>query len=94
MMGMPVFAALPKSKQSGRMGQSISRGAEFHLERRLSEEGRKYASWVRFHYPYRLHYDIRVGLDFITYSPATALLGTLIRHIGFRMTRCPGRLVR
>jgi hypothetical protein len=60
------YAVLPKSKRSGKIEQSISRGAEFYLERRLFREGRKYVPWFRFHYPNHYFYDILVGLDLIT----------------------------
>jgi hypothetical protein len=63
---LAAFAALPKSKRSGKIEQSISRGAEFYLERRLFREGRKYVPWFRFHYPTHIYYDILVGLDMIT----------------------------
>ena len=63
---MAAFAALPKSKRSRRIEQSISRGAEFYLERGLFREGRRYAPWFRFHYPVHYYYDILVGLDLIT----------------------------
>ena len=39
---------------------------EFYLERKLSEEGKKYDPWFRFHYPNHYYYDILVGLDVIT----------------------------
>ena len=63
---LAAFAALPRSKRSGKIEQSISRGAEFYLERRLFREGRKYAPWFRFHYPNHYFYDGLVGLDVIT----------------------------
>jgi len=63
---LAAYAALPKSKRSGKIEQSISRGAEFYLERRLFQEGRKYVPWFRFHYPNHIYYDILVGLDMIT----------------------------
>src|SRR5256886_15634119 len=63
---MAVLACLPNSKRSGKIEQAISRGAEFYLERRLFQEGRKYVPWFRFHYPNHIYYDILVGLDFIT----------------------------
>src|SRR5207249_4039672 len=48
------------------MERSISRGAEFYLERKLFEEGRRYAPWFRFHYPTHYYYDVLVGLDVLT----------------------------
>ncbi len=64
---LAAFAALPKSKRSRRIQQSISRGAEFYLERNLFEEGEgKYLPWFRFHYPVHYFYDVLVGFDMIT----------------------------
>ncbi len=63
---LAAFAELPKSKRSRKIEQSISRGAEFYLERKLFREGRKYQPWLRFHYPIHYFYDILVGLDVIT----------------------------
>jgi hypothetical protein len=63
---LAAFAALPKAKRSPTMEQAISRGAEFYLERRLFEEGRPYAPWLRLHYPNHYFYDILVGLDVLT----------------------------
>ena len=63
---LAAFAALPKSKRSSKMEDSISKGAEFYLERKLFEEGRRYSPWFRFHYPNHYFYDILVGLDVIT----------------------------
>jgi len=63
---LAAFAALPGAKRSPRMEQAISRGAEFYLERKLYEEGRPYAPWLRLHYPNHYYYDILVGLDLLT----------------------------
>lgn len=63
---LAAFAALPKPKRSPRMERAIEKGAEFYLERKLFEEGRKYAPWFRFHYPNHYYYDVLVGLDVIT----------------------------
>jgi hypothetical protein len=64
---LAAFSALPKSKQTRKIRNSIDRGADFYLERRLIHEGReKYAPWYRFHYPNHYYYDILVGLDVIT----------------------------
>ena len=63
---LAAFAVLPASKRSRRIEHSISRGAEFYLERKLFEEGRRYAPWFRFHYPVHYYYDILVGLDVLT----------------------------
>ena len=64
---LAAFAALPKSKQSRKIRNSIERGAEFYLQRRLFDDGeKKYLPWFRFHYPIHCYYDILVGLDVIT----------------------------
>lgn len=63
---LAAFACVPKAKRSPRMERAIERGAEFYLERKLFEEGRKYAPWFRFHYPNHYYYDVLLGLDLIT----------------------------
>jgi len=64
---LAAFSALPKSKQTRRIRNSIEKGAEFYLERHLMNEGsKKYTPWYRFHYPIHYYYDILVGLDVIT----------------------------
>jgi hypothetical protein len=63
---LAAFAALPKSKQTRKVKNSIERGAEFYLERRLFDDGEKYLPWFRFHYPNHYYYDILVGLDVVT----------------------------
>ncbi|MGI0090900.1 MAG: hypothetical protein ACREBS_04250 [Nitrososphaerales archaeon] len=48
--GLAAFAALPRSKRSRKIQNSIERGAEFYLKRKLFEEGmQKYLPWYRFH---------------------------------------------
>lgn len=65
--GLAAFAAIPRQRQTRRIKNSIERGAEFYLERRLLREGsRKYAPWFRFHYPNHYYYDVLVGLDLMT----------------------------
>jgi len=63
---LAAFASLPKQKRSSKMEDSISKGAEFYLERKLFEEGRPYPPWLRLHYPNHYYYDILVGLDVLT----------------------------
>ena len=64
---LAAYAALPRSKRTRKIDQSIARGAEFYLERKLFEEGkRKYTPWFRFHYPNHYFYDILIGLDLLT----------------------------
>jgi hypothetical protein len=60
---LAAFACIPKPNRSPKMERTIARGAEFYLERKLFEEGRKYAPWFRFHYPNHYFYDILVGLE-------------------------------
>jgi hypothetical protein len=60
------YAALPKEKRTRSIKRSIESGAEFYLERKLFEEGKRYAPWFRFHYPNHYYYDILVGLDLMT----------------------------
>ena len=62
---LAAFAALPKSKQTRKIKNSIERGAEFYLERKLFGD-KKYLPWFRFHYPNHYYYDVLVGLDVIT----------------------------
>jgi hypothetical protein len=63
---LDAFAAVPKPKRSPKMERAIERGAEFYLQRKLFEEGRKYAPWFRFHFPSHYFYDVLVGLDVLT----------------------------
>ena len=64
---LAAFAALLKSKQTRKVKNSIERGAEFYLERRLFDDGeKKYLPWFRFHYPNHYYYDVLVGLGVIT----------------------------
>jgi hypothetical protein len=63
---LAAFASVPKPRRSPGMERAISKGAEFYLERKLFEEGRKYPPWFRFHYPNHYYYDILVGLDVLT----------------------------
>jgi hypothetical protein len=60
------YAALPKEKRTRSIKRSIERGAEFYLQRKLFEEGKRYAPWFRLHYPNHHYYDILVGLDLMT----------------------------
>ncbi len=63
---LAAFASLPPPKRSPRIARAIERGAEFYLERKLLDEGRKYPPWSRFHYPNHYYYDVLVGLDLLT----------------------------
>lgn len=63
---LDAFAVVPKANRTAAMERAISNGAEFYLERKLFEEGRRYAPWFRFHYPTHYFYDVLVGLDVLT----------------------------
>ena len=63
---LAAFEAVPKAKRTAAMERAISRGAEFYLERKLFEEGRRCTPWFRFHYPTHYFYDVLVGLDVLT----------------------------
>jgi hypothetical protein len=63
---LAAFSVVPRAKRSAAMERAIERGAEFYLERKLCEEGRRYAPWFRFHYPTHYYYDLLVGLDVVT----------------------------
>lgn len=63
---LAAFAAVPKPKRSPAMDRAVERGAEFYLERKLFEEGKRYPPWFRFHYPNHFFYDVLVGLDVLT----------------------------
>jgi len=63
---LAAFATIPKPNRTAAMERAISRGAEFYLERKIFEEGRRYAPWFRFHYPTHYFYDVLVGLDVLT----------------------------
>lgn len=64
---LAAFAALPRSKWTRRIKNSVERGAEFYLERKLFDDGKpKYRPWFRLHYPVHYYYDILVGLDVVT----------------------------
>jgi hypothetical protein len=65
--GLAAFSALPRSKWTRKIKDSVERGTEFYLEKRLFKEGqRKYYPWFKFHYPNHYYYDVLVGLDVIT----------------------------
>jgi len=64
---LAAYASLPESLRTRKIKESIERGAEFYLKRKLFDDGhRKYAPWFRFHYPYHYYYDVLVGLDVLT----------------------------
>lgn len=63
---LAAFAAIPKPQRSARMDESVRRGVEFYLDRKLTEEGTKYPPWLRLHYPNHYYYDFLIGLDLAT----------------------------
>ena len=64
---LAAFSTLPKSKQTRKIRNSIEKGVEFYLKRKLFVDGeKKYAPWFRFHYPNHYYYDLLLGLDVIT----------------------------
>ncbi len=63
---LAAFAAIPRRQWTGKLKQSVERGAEFYLERHLFNEGRRYEPWFRFHYPVHYYYDVLIGLDTLT----------------------------
>lgn len=63
---LAAFACVPRARRSAKMARAIERGVEFYLDRKLFEEGSRYAPWFRFHYPQHYFYDILVGLDLVT----------------------------
>lgn len=60
------FAAIPPRDRAPAVRESITRAAEFYLERRLLHEGASYPRWSELHYPWHYWYDVLVGLDFLT----------------------------
>src|SRR5947208_312554 len=64
---LAAFVAIPSEARTPPIRQSIERGAEFYLERRLFREGpAPYRPWFRLHYPVHYYYDLLVGLDTLT----------------------------
>jgi hypothetical protein len=64
--GLSALAAYPRSRWTESMRRCVELGAEFFLERKLHEQGARYAPWYRFHYPVHYYYDVLVGLDLLT----------------------------
>lgn len=60
------FAVLPDARRTRGVRESIRRGAEFYLSRRLLHEGTRYSRWYDLHYPWHYWYDVLVGLDTLT----------------------------
>ena len=64
--GLSAFAVYPRSRWTPRMRRCVELGAEFFLERQLSQQGARYAPWFRTHYPIHYYYDLLVGLETLT----------------------------
>ncbi|HTS33526.1 MAG TPA: hypothetical protein VMI55_06275 [Thermoplasmata archaeon] len=64
--GLSAFAAYPRSMWTASMTRTVEAASEFFLERRLHQQGARYAPWYRFHYPIHYYYDLLVGLDLLT----------------------------
>jgi hypothetical protein len=65
--GLAALAEIPVDQRDTAIQRSIARGAEFFLDRHLSEEGKvRYAPWFRIHYPNHYYYDLFVGLRMLT----------------------------
>jgi Prenyltransferase and squalene oxidase repeat len=65
--GLAAFAEIPPEARDPSVRRSIERGAEFYLNRHLTEEGRpRYPPWFRIHYPNHYFYDALVGLRVLT----------------------------
>jgi hypothetical protein len=64
--GLAALAEIPETDRDDRVRQSIERGAEFFLRRRLMNEGVRYPPWFRIHYPNHYYYDVLVGLRILT----------------------------
>jgi hypothetical protein len=63
---MSAFAAIPPDRRTPDIRQSIERGSEFFLKRRLLHEGEYFERWWGLRYPWHYFYDVLVGLDFMT----------------------------
>ena len=64
--GMSAFSVYPRQKWTRGMKDTVDRGLEFYLERRLLHQGTRYDPWFRLHFPYHYYYDVLIGLEFIT----------------------------
>ena len=63
---MSAFAEIPGARRSADVRRAIEAGAEFFLRRRLLHEGPRFERWYWLRYPWHYHYDVLVGLDFMT----------------------------
>jgi hypothetical protein len=63
---MSGLAEIPPDRRSQEVKAALALGAEFFLERRLLHEGPRFERWYWLRYPWHYHYDVLVGLDFLT----------------------------
>lgn len=63
---MSAFAEISPNRRSSDVKRAIERGAEFFLSRGLLHEGDYFERWWWLRYPWHYHYDVLVGLDFMT----------------------------
>jgi hypothetical protein len=63
---MSALAGIPPRRRSPDVRRAIDGGAEFFLRRRLLHEGPRFERWYWLRYPWHYHYDVLVGLDFLT----------------------------
>jgi len=64
--GMSALAEIPPNRRGSGVKRAIAKGAEFFLEKRLLHEGAYFKPWWSLRYPWHYHYDVLVGLDFMT----------------------------
>ena len=89
---LAAYAAIGSRRWTRKWKLAVDRGAEFYLERKLFQEGRRrYAAWERLHHPVHYYYDILVGLETLVrlgygddarMKPARALLKRKMRPDG------------
>ncbi len=63
---MSGLAEVPANRRSPDVKRALDEGAEFFLRRRLLHEGPRFERWYWLRYPWHYHYDVLVGLDFMT----------------------------
>ena len=63
---MSGLAEVPPDRRSADVRRALGAGAEFFLRQRLLHEGPRYERWYWLRYPWHYHYDVLVGLDFMT----------------------------
>ena len=63
---MSAFSEIPEKERSSDVREATEKGADFYLERRLLHEGQLFRPWFKLRYPWHYHYDVLVGLDFMS----------------------------